>query len=130
MLSHALNDVHGGVGIIYKVGIKKFVIRTGIIGATLLFSGIYFYHAYIFIKYLPVTNRVLINYYEVIFVMFLSLGAWLPYHIARILFHHFASKLIKWKSVINNEDVIFIVLFVLVFLILLIGFILLFSILE
>ncbi len=122
MLSTALKDIYGGVGLIYRVGLKNFVIRSGIIGLTFVISGIYFFHVYKFIKDFPTVDKALINYYEIVFIMFLSMGSWLSYHIARIIFYPFGKKLLEWKSCINNVDVIFTVLFVVVFTILLVGF--------
>lgn len=121
MLSSALRAVYGGVGLIYSVGIWGFCVRSAIVGTTFAFCGIYFVHAYRFIKSFPDPARLLPKYYQATFVMFLSTGSWLAYHAARIVCRPLAADIYEWHTWYNNVDVIFAALFGLTFLVLRFG---------
>lgn len=69
--------------------------------------------------------------------MFMSVGAWLPYHMARLLFYPFRNEILLYPekcangtncSLYNNFDMYFILIFVLFFIIGLLIFELIFSI--
>jgi len=112
MLATALDVMWGGIDLAWSVSGLEFAVRLFIIGATLALCGVYFYHAYRYIKSFGKLNRMLVSYYEIIVTCFLSTGAWACYHLARVLAKPLSGGLYSWRHPVLNEDVLFLILFV------------------
>lgn len=112
MLATALDFLWGGIDLAWTVPFGEFVLRFLIIGMTLAFCGIYFYHSFSFIQSFGGTKGVLINYYEIVVSCLLSTGAWACYHLARVIAKPFSADLYPWPHPILNADVLFLLVFV------------------
>ena len=102
-----------GIGHLLKSGFWSFILRLCIVGLTFLLSAFGFLMTLKFLKSL-VSKQFIIQLLNMIMLLALSCIPWLAYHISRIVFKPF-TNFYHWKSIIYNDDVLFIFFYIILF---------------